>query len=283
MKTHILAFCLFVSSLSTLIAQEQFIPPRPEHFTPIVDSAQVLSVEQEAALTQKIKRFEDSTGTQVAVVILSSLHGYTVEGYAVEWFKKWQYGQQKNNNGVLLLAAITDHKVHIETGYGLEGAIPDAYAKRIIETDIKPNFKAGNYYQGIDASVDNLIRLASGESYEKEESESGPSWVLYVIFIPIGIFAIVFVVMFVIEWRRSGKQAQMTLSSKGTKYSSKKNKNTPKQNLGSSYSDYSDKYSDYSDKYSDYSDKYSDYSDSYSDYSDSSGGSSGGGGASGDW
>lgn len=275
MKTHILALCLFVSSLSTLVAQEQFIPPRPDRFTPVVDSAQVLSVEQEAALTQKIKRFEDSTGTQVAVVILSSLHGYTVEGYAVEWFKKWQYGQQKNNNGVLLLAAITDHKVHIETGYGLEGAIPDAYAKRIIETDIKPNFKAGNYYQGIDTSVDNLIRLASGESYEKEESESVP-WILYVIFIPIGIFAIIFVVMFVIEWRRSGQAASTTLSSKGTSYSSKKNKKTPRQNLGSSYSDYSDKYSDYSDKYSD-------YSDSYSDYSDSSGGSSGGGGASGDW
>ncbi len=277
MKKYLLAFCLLVGNGYALLAQEQFIPPRPERFTPVVDSAQVLWPAQIQSLTQTIKRFEDSTGTQIAVVLLPSLKGYTVEEYAFQWFKKWEYGQQKNNNGVLIFAAINDRKVHIEVGYGLEGAIPDAYAKRIIENQIKPNFRGSNYFQGVNEAVYALIELANGEAYE-ETAKEPVEWYWYLLVVIFLVLLPLVLVILIIVWIVKAIKKKPN----ATTYTSQGTQNTFIPPPSSSYSDSSDtptKHS-YSD-YSDYSDK-SSYSD-YSDYSDSGGGSSGGGGASGSW
>ncbi len=277
MKKYRILLLFLICIDFSLQAQEQFIPPRPERFTPVVDSAKVLSAEQITTLTNKIKRFEDSTGSQIAVVFIPSLKGYDVESYAYEWYKKWEYGQKKNNNGVLVFAGINDRKMHIEVGYGLEGAIPDALAKRIIEDHLKPNFRNSDYYQGADEAVDKLAQLASGEPYEKEvKSPPMSGWdivIVLICFLFLPLLLVGLIIYWIVKAVRN-KNRSTTISSKGTK------SNYIPPTSGSSYSDYSDSSKR---SYSDYSDKYSDYSDSYSDYSDSGGGSSGGGGASGDW
>ncbi len=95
---------------------------------------------------------DDSTSNQIAIVLIKTLNDYPIEDYSVKLFRSWGIGNKKTNNGVLIIAAIDDHKVRIEVGYGLEGAIPDITANSIIEDDIVPAFKEENYYQGLNAA-----------------------------------------------------------------------------------------------------------------------------------
>src|SRR5205814_1313907 len=111
--------------------------------TLVTDYANVLSEGDKASLENKLVAFNDSTSTQIAIVIMRSTGGYEIEEYSVQLFNKWKIGQAKKNNGVLILIAIEDRKVFITTGFGIEGVLPDALCKRIIDNDIKPNFKLG--------------------------------------------------------------------------------------------------------------------------------------------
>lgn len=126
------------------------------------DFADVLSPEEEQALEEKLLRYEDSTSTQVAIVLVKSLEGYDVADYSVRLALKWKIGTQKDN-GVLVFAAMEDRKTRIEVGYGLEGALTDLTTKRILDEDVKPNFKQGAYYQGLDQATTHLFQAAKGE------------------------------------------------------------------------------------------------------------------------
>jgi uncharacterized protein len=113
----------------------------------------------------------------------------------VQLFNKWKIGQANKNNGVLILAAIEDRKVFITTGYGIEGALPDALCKRIVTNDIVPNFKQGDYYGGLDAATSSIISLVKGEftadEYMKRNQQSFPvaGLLIALIFFIIIIFA----------------------------------------------------------------------------------------------
>ncbi len=102
----------------------------------------MLSPDQQNILEQKLDAFNDSTSNQIAVVIIPTLNDVPVEDYAVKLFRDWGIGGSKHNNGVLLLIAANDHKIRIEVGYGLEGAITDVQSNDIIENDLTPNFKS---------------------------------------------------------------------------------------------------------------------------------------------
>ena len=141
----------------------QNIIAKPSPATLVTDVAGVLTPEQKQALENKLVAIDDSSSNQIAVVILPSLDGYPKEEYAIKLFRDWGIGNKKTNNGVLLLIAINDRQIRIEVGYGLEGAIPDITALNIIDNDIKPAFKAGNYYEGIDQATDNIAKAAVGE------------------------------------------------------------------------------------------------------------------------
>ena len=156
MRALLLSF-LFITSFS--FAQD--FPERSN--TLVTDYANVLSPEQRQALEQKLVAFNDSTSTQVAVVLMQSVGGYDISEYAVQLFNKWKIGQASKNNGVLVLAAIEDRKVFILTGYGIEGVLPDALCKRIVTNDIVPNFKQGDYYGGLDAATNSIMALVKGE------------------------------------------------------------------------------------------------------------------------
>lgn len=150
------------------------------------DVAGVLSPAEKQALENKLVAIDDSSSNQIAVVILPTLDGYPIEEYAIKLFRDWGIGNKKTNNGVLLLVAINDRKVRIEVGYGLEGAIPDITANSIINNDIKPAFKAGAYYEGIDKATDDLAKAAVGEykvARKKKGKGTGGSFLLFVIIV----------------------------------------------------------------------------------------------------
>ena len=149
---------LFVNNASA-----QNIIAKPIPATLVTDVAGVLSPEQKQALENKLVAIDDSSSNQIAVVIIPTLDGYPKEEYATKLFRDWGIGNKKTNNGVLLLVAINDRQIRIEVGYGLEGAIPDITALNIIDNDIKPAFKAGNYYEGINKATDNIAKAAVGE------------------------------------------------------------------------------------------------------------------------
>ncbi|MDB5231069.1 MAG: hypothetical protein JWN76_1874 [Chitinophagaceae bacterium] len=154
---------IFIIFLSAFQLTAQNLPARPNPPKLVNDYAHVLSPEQLQILEQKLTALDDSTSNQIAIVLLKSLDGYPIEDYAVDLFRKWGIGNKKTNNGVLIIAAIDDRKIKIEIGYGLEGAIPDITTNSIIQNDIAPNFREGNYYHGLDVATDNISKAATGE------------------------------------------------------------------------------------------------------------------------
>lgn len=155
---------LFLLSLFSFIfafAFGQNFPEKPS--TLVNDYANVLSANQKQTLEQKLVAFNDSSSTQIAIAILKTVGDYDINEYAVELGRKWGVGQSGKNNGIMIVVAVGDRKISIQTGYGVEGALPDIYAKRIIDNDIKPNFKAGDYYAGLDAGTTSIIKYTKGE------------------------------------------------------------------------------------------------------------------------
>ena len=145
------------------LAAAQTVPPRPNPPRLVNDLANMLSADEVARLERKLVAYNDSTSSQIAIVTVPSVGDYDIFDYAQKLYESWGIGQKANNNGILLLIAEQEHKARIHTGYGLEGAIPDALAKRIISNTIVPAFKQERYYQGLDRATDQLIALAKGE------------------------------------------------------------------------------------------------------------------------
>ena len=146
---------------NSIVAQN--VLPKPATPQLVTDLAGVLSPEQKQALENKLVAIDDSSSNQIAVVILPTLDGNPIEEYATKLFREWGIGNTKTNNGVLLLIAVEDKKIRIEVGYGLEGAIPDITAINIIDNDLKPAFREGAYYEGIDKATDDIAKAAVGE------------------------------------------------------------------------------------------------------------------------
>jgi uncharacterized protein len=159
----------------------------PELSTRVTDLTQTLSPAEQAQLEQKLAAFEAKKGSQIALLIVPTTQPEDIAQYAIRVVEKWKIGREKVDDGVLVLIAKDDRKLRIEVGYGLEGAIPDLYAKRIISEVISPKFKQGDFYGGLDAGVDKIIGLVGGEALpEPEASQSSGSNVMN--FLPILMF-----------------------------------------------------------------------------------------------
>ncbi len=135
----------------------------PQLTARVTDLTGTLAADQSSALEAKLAAFEQSKGSQVAVLIVPTTQPEAIEQYSIRVVDQWQLGRGKVDDGVLLLIALNDRKVRIEVGYGLEGALPDATANRIIQQDIAPAFKRGDYYDGINTGVDRIMRVIEGE------------------------------------------------------------------------------------------------------------------------
>src|SRR5215218_7421950 len=157
---------LAVALLVPVLASAQPQPAFPALTGRVVDAANLLKPEDRASLEQKLKAHEDKTTDQLVVATVPSLQGLTVEDYANRLFRHWQLGQKARNNGVLFLVAPTERKVRLEVGYGLEGALTDALSKVIIATAVAPRFKQSDFAGGINAGVDAVLSILTGDAEE---------------------------------------------------------------------------------------------------------------------
>jgi uncharacterized protein len=130
----------------------------------VTDLTATLSAQQVAELDARLAALEARKGSQIAVLIVPTLKGEDIAQYGIRVADKWKIGRTKVDDGAILIVAKNDRKLRIEVGYGLEGAIPDAIAKRVIAETITPYFKAGDIYGGIDAGVGQLEKLIDGEA-----------------------------------------------------------------------------------------------------------------------
>src|SRR5258705_2490426 len=129
----------------------------------VTDLTGTLAAQQQATLEQTLAAFEARKGSQIAVLIVPTTQPETVEQYALRVEETWKLGRKGVDDGALLLVAKDDRKLRIEVGYGLEGVLPDAIAKRIIAEDITPRFKQGDFYGGITTGVERMIKVIDGE------------------------------------------------------------------------------------------------------------------------
>ncbi len=167
----------------------------------VVDGADILPPDREAALIGRLKAFEAATSNQVAVATVQTLEGQTLEDAALEILRGTGLGQGNRNNGVLLLIAVAERRIRIEVGYGLEGALPDALAGQIIAHEIGPRFKAGDMAGGVEAGVEAILAATKGE-YVAPAVEEDPAWV------PFAMMAgWVLMVAFII-WRKKQRRAR---------------------------------------------------------------------------
>jgi len=188
---------LFLLSLFCCLFAFGFAQDFPEKPNTLVnDYANVLSADQKQMLESKLVAFNDSSSTQIAIAILKSVGDYDINEYAVELGRKWGVGQSGKNNGIMIVVAVGDRKISIQTGYGVEGALPDIYAKRIIDNDIKPNFKAGNYYAGLDAGTTSIIKYTKGE-YKNDSPKASSSKKGGIGSIAIVIFIVVIIIIII--------------------------------------------------------------------------------------
>lgn len=159
---------VLIISTSLFALQADAEPTFPELTGRVVDNAQLLSPEQEAALVEKLRLTEEKTSAQFVIVTLPSLQGINIREYGYRLGRHWGIGQKNKDNGVLLIIAPIERKVAIEVGYGLEPVITDALAKLIIEHKIIPYFRQGDFGGGIAAGAHDItLLLASDENAEK--------------------------------------------------------------------------------------------------------------------
>ncbi len=164
------------------------IPPNDGYVT---DDAGILKPDEESAIEAELTEYKKTTSNEIAVLAVNTMSGADIAETSVEVLRKWGIGDAQKNNGILILIAYADKKIFIATGYGLEGAVPDLVAKGIIEEDITPAFRKGEYGDGIKAAVTSLEKHIAGEYTADRYSESlGPGlpaflWVFVLIAIQV--------------------------------------------------------------------------------------------------
>ncbi len=174
------------------------IPERPQGY--VHDEARLLSTDERNTLESKLSLFEQETSNQIVVALFPSLDGESLEDFSIHLAEKWKVGQKGKDNGLILLIFPNDHRLRIEVGYGLESVVPDAYASRIIEEKLKPAFRRGEFYAGIDAAVDSLMAATRG-IYEPETKQKPSAG-----FFKILIYLLFFVFFTLSHWLSRGRR-----------------------------------------------------------------------------
>lgn len=177
--------------VSIVLGQDIPKPMTPKRL--VNDFTGLLTEDQRNNLENKLVAFNDSTSTQISVVTYDDLQGYSIAEFASSLGTEWGIGQSARNNGILILISPANHQMTIQTGYGLEGAVPDAICKRIIVKEITPAFRENNFYKGIDDATNTLMALTKGEytadEYMKKTGSGEGTFPIVVLFI---VFFVIF-------------------------------------------------------------------------------------------
>ncbi len=181
---------LWLACGAALAGAEVAVPPLKARVT---DLAALLQAGEVAALEQQLAALETRKGSQVAILIVPTTQPETIEQYALRVAENWKLGRKGVNDGALIVVAKDDRKLRIEVGYGLEGVIPDAIAKRIISDTITPLFKQKQFHAGLDAGVQQIVKLIDGEALPPPQSKPQQStgdddggWWLLMAFVALG-------------------------------------------------------------------------------------------------
>ena len=200
---------LFLGSITLVQAQtDKEFPPRPSPPRLVNDLAHVMSADEVALLEQKALAFSDSTSNQISIVTIQSIGEYEVSEYTDQVGNRWGVGKASKNNGVLILAAINEHKIHISVGKGLEGALTDLVSGRIISQDMAPAFREGNYFRGFDNAINDVSAATRGEFKADGPDKQGSG---------IGSIITLVVILLIVLWvmRRSGGGGGSYMSRRG--------------------------------------------------------------------
>jgi len=165
--TALLAFLVLVTP--ALFNEKAFAAPKfPALTGRVVDDAGILSSDTKAGLTEKLAALEQKTSRQLVVVTVPSLQGYEISDYGYQLGRAWGIGQAKLNNGLLFIVAPKEHKTRIEVGYGLEPIVTDAFSSVVLQTQVLPKFRSGDFNGGVQAGANALIQQLSLDTSEAE-------------------------------------------------------------------------------------------------------------------
>jgi len=164
------------------------------------DLTELLSAASEAAMEKQLAELEQNTGTQVAVLTIPSLEGEILEDYTLRVAETWKLGRGQFDDGALLLIARDERQMRLEVGYGLEGTIPDAYAKRILDDILRPRLRAGDFDGGVQSAVEAIAGLVTGDASLPPPAEDGSGSeadfdgsraITFLVFlVPVGLFSL---------------------------------------------------------------------------------------------
>ena len=196
--SKLLVLVIFLFS-QNILSQGYKIPETPKFQTSVYDLSEpkLLTASQKQRLEDKLVRYSDTTSTQIVTIIINSTKGEDINYLAANWGEKWGIGQEKEDNGVLILLAKDDRKISIQAGRGTEHLLTDFQSKRIIERVIIPEFKKGDYYRGLDKGSDYVFKTLNGEFVGTRQQESKG-------FDP-GIFIFIIVIIFFILISRGNR------------------------------------------------------------------------------
>ncbi|OFX22289.1 MAG: hypothetical protein A2033_07025 [Bacteroidetes bacterium GWA2_31_9] len=191
---YLFTFTFYFLSLSFSAFSQDF-PERPSPPKLVNDFFGILDANQNSTLETTLYNFNKETSTQITVVIVKSLNGYEKSEFAYTLGEKWGVGQKGQNNGIVVLVkpktAEEKGEAFIAAGYGLEGAVPDATAKNIVENEMIPSFKQNDYYTGIANAVNTLMSITKGEFTAKDYDKKGSNSTIIIIIIIVIIFIII--------------------------------------------------------------------------------------------
>ncbi len=193
MKKNIsLLFTVFLLFTTVQLVAQFEIPKKPSGAkqTSVYDYADLLNKSQKTLLESKLIKYSDTTSTQVVVAIISTTKGEEIGYLATNWAHKWGIGQAKEDNGVFILLAQKDRKITIRTGYGTEHLLTDYVSRQIIEYDIIPYFKKGQYYEGLNSGVNAVFKVLSGEYKGARKESFDPTFIIILLFFIVFIIII---------------------------------------------------------------------------------------------
>lgn len=200
-KNSSLALLTLILFTNTSLAQFD-IPEKPKEQTSVYDYTEtLLSSQQKNFLEQKLIKYSDTTSTQIVLAVIKSTKGENINYLGAQWGQKWGIGQAKEDNGILILLALNDKKIAINTGQGIEHLLTDALSKRIIERDIIPYFKQGNYYGGLNRGIDAIFEILNGEYKGKRKSNNNNFPVEAVVFL---FFVFIIILISITKNKRGG-------------------------------------------------------------------------------
>jgi len=202
---------LFLFSFQSLFAQK--IETKPVPAMAVNDFGNLLEPFQRQALEEKLRNYNDSTSSAIVIITVPDLQGYDIAEVALKYLRDWGIGVKGKNNGVLILVSKAEHKARIETGYGMEGVLPDITAKEIIDQRMIPFFKNNDYYAGFNNAIDAIIQAAAGEYKAEPKAAKNGKPSIGTIF----ILVIIFVVIISLFSGRGGGGGGSYMSRKGSK------------------------------------------------------------------